>query len=141
MSQRELDEDTDMAISSYASRPPVGHSQQLPSFREVRTIQPDQKRLQQSKLTNNLYSSCQLTSTTKSTHQLTTMRATNHRSAQAQVTKWPTLAPCPPIPHPLKHPTTATMNTQPEEKATGPCAWRVPREAPAPSSHQSATWA
>ncbi|KAJ5928664.1 hypothetical protein N7466_007620 [Penicillium verhagenii] len=35
MSQsRELDEDTDMAIS-YASRPSAGHSQQLPSFREL----------------------------------------------------------------------------------------------------------
>ncbi|KAJ6010656.1 hypothetical protein N7451_002068 [Penicillium sp. IBT 35674x] len=35
MSQsRELDEDTDMAIS-YASRSPAGHSQQLPSFREI----------------------------------------------------------------------------------------------------------
>ncbi|KAJ5710391.1 hypothetical protein N7488_004547 [Penicillium malachiteum] len=34
MSQSLEDDDTDMAIS-YASRPPVGHSQQLPSFREL----------------------------------------------------------------------------------------------------------
>lgn len=86
---RDLDEDTDMAIS-YASRAPAGHPQTLPSFREVSKITPlPQCAILGSPLTTYIGSSSHRTFTMRSTpprHII--LPVTNRRSVLPPVMKW-----------------------------------------------------
>lgn len=143
MSQsRELDEDTEMAIS-YASRAPAGHPQMLPSFREVRQAETNIDA--DADNTNN--SSSHHISTTKSTPPPTTTPDPHHRSARHPATRWrPTHAQSRAIhpTHPRKPPTANThipANTPPAQASTHHDQWATPCpcEDRVPSSHRSET--
>lgn len=151
MSQsRELDEETDMAIS-YASRSPAGHSQQLPSFREV-SLQIRAIQCQNTPpkiLTPDRFS--HLTYTTISIHPHTITRGPNHRSALDPAMTWPILAPSlviPPTGHlnpPTESTTTNTLlapaNIRPGRwETTCRCGSKAPHEDPVLSFPRYETW-
>lgn len=92
---RELDEDTDMAIS-YASRAPAGPPQTLPSFREVSRNVSSKDDCSQ--LTKYTHSFSPLTFTMRSTlPRHTTTPVPNRRTAHPPAMKWqptPDQFPC-----------------------------------------------
>lgn len=150
MSQsRELDEDTDMAIS-YASRSPAGHSQQLPSFREVSPRYGQYSARTPKILTPDRFS--RLICTTTSIHPLTITRGPNHRSALDLAMRWPILAPFLVIQRAghLNLPTNTTTNTLLAPANTHPGRWEIicrcgsakaPHEDPVLFFPRSETWA
>lgn len=119
MSQpREVDEDTDMAIS-YASRPTTGHSQQLPSFREVSLkntryalglASPLSLRDIHSNVPINSF--FQHTYTMKSTLQHTIIQGPNHKNVQFLATTWRIRAPYPATRQMQNYITETIANTQ-----------------------------
>lgn len=135
MSQsREVDEDTDMAISY--TQPSAGH-QALPSFREVRYKGPgipDHSLMP--------ISSSPLTFTMKLNQPHNIIPHHAHKTAQGRATKWPTPALSHMAHQPRFH-TTHIANTQSpanEWTPATPCGYpRAPTAAPVRSSHPSAT--
>lgn len=125
---RDLDDDTDMAIS-YASRAPVGHPQTLPSFREVSET-PVRMRLIRSVLTKYICSSSHRTSMKRSTPPRHTMLpVTNRRSVLPPAMKWqPIPDPCPAslLMPPRKHlMANIPANIQPVQASTHPDRWAI----------------
>ena len=137
MSQsRELDEDTDMAISY--TNPSAGH-QTLPSFREVRY------KLYKTYINKILIptSFSPLTSMMKSTQPHHTTHHHAHKTAQAQATKWTPAQSHTEHPNPKCH-TTHTANTLYLANEWTPatrCVYPTPQAvAQVPSSLPSETW-
>ena len=141
MSQsRQLDEDTDMAISY--TQPSAGH-QTLPSFREVSLNREKPHQKDRCKVLIPL-SFSPLTSTMKSNQPHHTIPHHAHKTARVRATKWPIPAPSHTAPH-LKCHTKHTVNIQSRAANAWTRATRCgsPKAHPAAlarSSHPSETW-